>query len=100
LKRSSVIQDLALGDGVRLDAAMSSLYTFKEAERSGTPIKVVGDPLYYEPLAAAMDKESPADLKPFVEEVSKIIKEMHKDGTLTELSKKWYGIDLTEKKGT
>ena len=96
---SSAIQDLALGDGVRLDAAMSSLTTLKEAEDSGTPIKVVGDPLFYEPLAAAIDKESPADPKPFVDEVSKIIKEMHEDGTLTELSEKWYGVDLTKKQG-
>ena len=97
---SSAIQDLALGDGARLDAAMSSLYTLKQAQESGTPIKVVGDPLYFEPLAAAIDKESPADPKPLVDEVSKIIKEMHEDGTLTELSKKWYdGIDLTKKQG-
>jgi len=96
---SSAIQDLALGDGVRLDAAMSSLLTLKEAKESGTPIKIVGDPLYYEPLAAAMDKKSPADPKPFVDEVSKIIREMHKDGTLTELSNKWYGYDLTKKQG-
>jgi polar amino acid transport system substrate-binding protein len=96
---SSAIQDLALGDGVRLDAAMSSLTTLKEAADSGTPIKVVGDPLYYEPLAAAIDKKAPADPKPLVDEVSKIIKEMHEDGTLTELSKKWYGVDLTKKQG-
>jgi polar amino acid transport system substrate-binding protein len=96
---SSAIQDLGLGDGVRLDAAMSNLATLKEAEDSGTPIKVVGDPLYYEPLAAAIDKESPADPKPFVDEVSKIIEEMHEDGTLTELSEKWYGVDLTKKQG-
>ena len=96
---SSAIQDLALGDGVRLDAAMSSLTTLKEAEDSGTPIKVVGDPLFYEPLAAAIDKESPADPKPFVDEVSRVIKEMHEDGTLTELSEKWYGVDLTKKQG-
>jgi len=32
---SSAIQDLALGDGVRLDAAMSSLTTLEEAENSG-----------------------------------------------------------------
>jgi polar amino acid transport system substrate-binding protein len=96
---SSAIQDLALGDGVRLDAAMSALTTLKEAKDSGTPIKIVGDPLYYEPLAAAMDKKAPADPQPFVNEVSKIIKEMHKDGTLTELSEKWYGYDLTKKQG-
>ncbi len=96
---SSAIQDLALGDGVRLDAVMSSLYTLEEARKSGTPIKVVGDPLFYEPLAAAIDKEAPADPQPLVEEVSSIINEMHQDGTLTKLSEKWYGIDLTKKQG-
>ena len=96
---SSAIQDLALGDGVRLDAAMSSLTTLKEAQKSGTPIKIVGDPLYYEPLAVAIDKEAPANPKPLVREISKIVEEMHKDGTLTELSKKWYGYDLTVKQG-
>ena len=97
---SSAVQDLALGDGARLDAAMSNLYVFKQAQKSGTPIKIVGDPLFYEPLAAAIDKEAPADPKPLLDEVSKIIKEMHEDGTLTELSKKWYdGIDLTKKQG-
>jgi polar amino acid transport system substrate-binding protein len=97
---TDAVQDLALGDGARLDAAMSNLYVFKQAQKSGTPIKIVGDPLYYEPLAAAIDKEAPADPKPLLDEVSKIIKEMHEDGTLTELSKKWYdGIDLTKKQG-
>ena len=96
---SSAIQDLALGDGVRLDAAMSSLTTLKEAEETGTPIKIIGDPLYYEPLAVAIDKESQANPKPLVDEVSKIVEEMHKDGTLTELSEKWYGYDLTKKQG-
>jgi polar amino acid transport system substrate-binding protein len=96
---SSAIQDLALGDGVRLDAAMSSLTTLQEAVDTGTPIKIVGEPLYYEPLAAAIDKEAPSDPQPFVDEVSKIIKEMHKDGTLTELSNKWYGYDLSKKQG-
>jgi polar amino acid transport system substrate-binding protein len=78
---------------------MSSLTTLQEAVDSGTPIKIVGDPLYYEPLAAAIDKEAPANPKPLVDEVSKIIREMHEDGTLTELSEKWYGYDLTKKQG-
>jgi polar amino acid transport system substrate-binding protein len=80
---SSAIQDLALGDGARLDAVMSSLYTLKEAQDSGTPIKVVGDPLFYEPLAVAIDREAPADPKPLLDEVSKIINEMH-EGALVE----------------
>ena len=77
---------------------MSSLTTLQEAVDSGTPIKIVGEPLYYEPLAVAIDK-SAADPQPLVDEVSKIIKEMHKDGTLTELSNKWYGYDLSKKQG-
>ena len=97
---SSAIQDLALGDGVRLDAAMSSLTTLKEAEKKGTPIKVIGDPLYYEPLAVAIDKEAPGNPKPLVDEVDKIVKEMHEDGTLSELSEKWFGYDLSKKQGS
>jgi polar amino acid transport system substrate-binding protein len=95
---TSAIQDLELGDGVRLDAVMSALPTLQGAVEAGKPIKVVGDPLYYEPLAAAIDREAPSDPKPLVDEMGRIIEEMHWDGTLTELSKKWYdGIDLTKK---
>ena len=91
------IQDLALGDGVRLDAVFSALPTLEGAIDDQTPIKVVGDPLFYEPLGVAIDKASPDDPKAFLEEVSKIIEEMHSDGTLTEFSKKWYdGTDLTK----
>jgi polar amino acid transport system substrate-binding protein len=95
---TSAIQDLELGDGVRLDAAMSGLPTLQGAVEAGKPIKIVGDPLYYEPLAAAIDREAPSDPKPLLDEMSRIIEEMHRDGTLTELSKKWYdGTDLTKK---
>jgi polar amino acid transport system substrate-binding protein len=95
---TSAIQDLELGDGVRLDAVMSALPTLQGAIEEGKPIKIVGDPLYYEPLAAAIDKQAPSDPKPLLNEISRIIEEMHQDGTLSELSKKWYdGTDLTKK---
>ncbi len=95
---TDAIQDLELGDGLRLDAAMSALPTLQGAVEAGKPIKIVGDPLYYEPLAVAIDKEAPQDPKPLLNEVSRIIEEMHQDGTLSELSKKWYeGTDLTKK---
>jgi len=95
---TDAIQDLELGDGLRLDAAMSALPTLQGAVEAGKPIKIVGDPLYYEPLAVAIDKEAPSDPKPLLNEVSRIIEGMHQDGTLSELSKKWYeGTDLTKK---
>jgi polar amino acid transport system substrate-binding protein len=95
---STAIQELAVGDGVRLDAVMSALPTLQQAVDNEVPIKIVGDPLFYEPLGVAVDKASPEDPKAFFEEVSRIVEEMHADGTLTELSKKWYdGTDLTKK---
>lgn len=95
---ADAIQDLALGDGVRLDAVLSALPTLVEAQKSGVPIKLLGDPVFYEPLAVAIDRAAPQDPTSFVEAVDKIIGEMHADGTLTKLSMKWYGVDLTKKK--
>lgn len=91
------IKDLELGDGVRLDAAISALPTLEGAIDKGSPIKIAGDPVFYEPLAAAIDKGASLDPTSFVEKVSSIIEEMHQDGTLTELSMKWYETDLTAK---
>jgi polar amino acid transport system substrate-binding protein len=93
---TTAIQDLALGDGVRLDAAISAKPTLEGAIDKGRPIKLVGDPVFYEPLAVAFDKNAPLDNTRLVDEVSTIIEEMHDDGTLTDLSMKWYGEDLTK----
>jgi polar amino acid transport system substrate-binding protein len=92
---TTAIRDLSLGDGVRLDAAISALPTLEQAIEDGEPIKILGDPLFYEPLAVAIDKQAPLDPTSLVDEVSSIVEEMHTDGTLTELSMKWYGEDLT-----
>ena len=35
--------------------------------------------------------------KKLSQDISKVIKEMHEDGTLTELSKKWFDLDTTKK---
>jgi polar amino acid transport system substrate-binding protein len=94
---TSAINDLEIGDGERLDAVISALPTLEGAIENGKPIKILGDPIYYEPLAVAVDKEATEDPKPLVDAISEIIHEMHSDGTLSELSMKWYGIDLTTK---
>ena len=92
---TTAIRDLSLGDGVRLDAAISALPTLEQAIEDGEPIKILGEPLFYEPLAVAIDKQAPLDPTSLVDEVSRIVEEMHTDGTLTELSMTWYGEDLT-----
>ena len=91
---SEAIQDLALGDGVRLDAVMSAQPTIQAAIDSGVPLKYVGTPAFYEPLVFSLDKSrGPSDK--MVDAFNEILAEMRSDGTLTDLSLKWYGVDIT-----
>jgi polar amino acid transport system substrate-binding protein len=85
------LDDLRLGDGVRLDAALTALPTIMGAIDNGYPIKVVGDPVFLEPLSVAIDKGDPE----FGAKLAEIVAAMGDDGTLSELSMKWYGADLT-----
>lgn len=91
---TNAFDDLRIGDGVRVDAVFSALPTIKEAVKNGYPMKVVGDPAFYEPLAVATDKGDPE----FDAKIAETVKAMHADGTLTRLSMKWYGVDLTSAK--
>jgi polar amino acid transport system substrate-binding protein len=48
------------------------------------------------PLAAACDKATLGS-KEFIKRISKIFESMHADGTLSALSMKWYGVDISKK---
>lgn len=91
---TNAFDDLRLGDGVRLDAALSALPTIQEAIKNGYPLKVMGDPVFYEPLSVAVDKGDDA----FAAKITEIVDAMRKDGTLAKMSEKWYGVDLTSAK--
>lgn len=87
------LDDLRMGNGVRLDATLSALPTIVAAIKNGYPVvKVEGKPAYYEPLAIAVDKGDEA----FNSALTKIVTDMKADGTLKQLSEKWYGADLTQ----
>ncbi len=88
---SAVFDDLRLGDGTHLDGLVDSLPTLMKAIENKYPFKIVGKPLFYEPLALAIDKGD----KEFNDKLATIVAEMRKDGTLTALSKKWYKVDYT-----
>jgi polar amino acid transport system substrate-binding protein len=88
---TNVFDDLRIGPGDRLDAGMSALPTIQAAIDAGYPLRVVGDPMFYEPLSVAIDKGD----EELAAEIVRIIDEMHADGTLSELSEKWYGVDIT-----
>jgi polar amino acid transport system substrate-binding protein len=88
------LEDLALGDGVRLDAVLTALPTGAGYIADGGPLRQLGEPVYFEYLAGAIDKSSPSDSAAFRDAVSKAIQEAHADGTLKTLSEKYYGTDL------
>jgi polar amino acid transport system substrate-binding protein len=79
------------------EAWLTASETLAAAITAGAPFTPVGDPVFYEPLALALDKSGSAHAA-LLAAISQIITDMHNDGTLTTLSQKWYdGRDLTVK---
>ena len=95
----NALQDLALGDGVRLDAVLTAQPTGAGVIADGFPLKQLGEPVYFEYLAGAIDIASTPDPIPFVEKITEVLLELHEDGTLLQLSQQYYGLDLTTAAG-
>jgi polar amino acid transport system substrate-binding protein len=93
------LDDLALGDCVRLCAAFSAVPIIQGAIDAGKPIKLIGDPIYYEPLAVAIDRSAPTDDASLVQALDAMIADMHADGTLSASSTKWFGLDYSKQQG-
>jgi polar amino acid transport system substrate-binding protein len=74
------------------DGWISSSTTVAGAIANDYPVVLLGDPVYFEPLAVAFDN-TVEDNDSLVAEIDRIIGEMHEDGTLSELSKKWFCDD-------
>lgn len=92
---TTALEDLALGDGVRLDAVLTAQPTGQQAITNGKPLKQLGDPVFFEYLAPAFDRNSSLSPLTFIAKVSEVVSGLHKDGTLLKLSQQWYGMDLT-----
>ncbi|MGY2197619.1 transporter substrate-binding domain-containing protein [Pseudomonas gingeri] len=88
---ATALDDLRLGDGVRLDAVVVSQQAILGAIKSGYPIRQVGGPLFYEPLGVAIEKGDPE----FVGHIQQAVDSMKKDGVLKQLSEKWFHADYS-----
>jgi polar amino acid transport system substrate-binding protein len=78
--------DLWISSGTPVDGAIAA----------GSPMVKIGEPIFTENLAVAIDKSGPPHAA-LLYEIDKIIGEMHADGRLTQLSEKWFdGEDLTQ----
>jgi polar amino acid transport system substrate-binding protein len=89
------IADLVLGDGARLDGMIVGILTAQEYIKNGKPVRIVGEPLFYEPISIAVDKGDPE----FAAKVKEIIEAMRADGTLKKLSEQRLGVDVTTPPG-
>jgi len=89
------LQDLALGNGVRLDGVLTALPTLRAAIAGGMPLRIISPPVYDDSSAIAIDRESPVDSRPLLWAIDGIVHDMHRDGTLRRLSMRYYGIDLS-----
>ncbi len=81
---SMCADDTRLGAGVRNDGFIDSIPMIQGAIEAGYPIRFLGDPVFYEPLAIATDKQF--DDPELDAEIARIITEMQKDYTLSLLS--------------
>ena len=78
---------------------LTALPTAQGAIDEDYPVRLVGEPVFYEPLAVAFDA-SVEDNDSLVAAVDQIVGDMHADGTLSDLSDQWYeGIDYSVAEG-
>jgi polar amino acid transport system substrate-binding protein len=76
------------------DAWVTSEQTIAQAVEEGLPVVPLGGAVFGEPLAVAFDN-SVEDNDSLVARIDEIVGQMRDEGVLTELSMKWYGVDLT-----
>lgn len=89
------LDDLARSGGTKVDAMLTALPTIRAAIARGLPLRLLEPPVFSDTSAIALDRRGPNDSQPLLWAIDGIIHDMHKDGTLTRLSMKYYRIDLT-----
>jgi len=90
------IADLSAGDGVKLDAVMTILPLARQAINNGKPVKILGEPLLFAYASITLDRSGKRDPLRLLENISKILRELHANGTLQQWSIKYQGQDLTQ----
>lgn len=89
----NALQDLAIGDGVRLDAVFTGYNIGQDSIKNDLPFRMLDETFAFAFNSGAVDKAFSVEPIPLVRRVSEIIKEMHADGTLVEYSMKHFGYD-------
>jgi polar amino acid transport system substrate-binding protein len=90
------LQDVVEGD---IDAFLCAEQVGEHAIASGMPLRKVGEPLFDEYATGWVDKGSELDVRSFVARVDQIVRGLHEDGTLRELSTEFFGQDYASEAG-
>ncbi len=91
------LQDLALGSGKRLGAVLTAMPTATAAIKAGEPLRILPQAVFFEDDAIALDRHADNEPEPLLAAIDDTLSDMLRDGTLSRLSKKYYGADLTHK---
>ena len=85
----------AVAAGRTFDAIVANKNGLEAAIAENQPIKMlIDEPTFIVSVAFAMDKSGPATGE-LLEVLNEVVADMHADGTLTALSEKWLGEDVT-----
>lgn len=90
------IEDLAAGDGARLDAVLTILPLAKQAIASEKSVKILGEPIWFAYASITFDRSSKRDPARLLSEITRIIADLHTEGILKQLSLKYQEQDLTQ----
>ncbi len=89
---SSILMEIIGGriDGMITDRLVA--LTAMEEVRGGDELMMAGELIRTETIAIAVRQED-VELR---EKISEVLEELHADGTMTEISEDWFGIDITK----
>jgi len=90
------IEVLSLGDGVKLDAVITILPKARAAIDSRKPVKLLEESILFTYASVTMDRSGGRDPARLLTEITQLIRAMHGDGTLKQLSVQYQGLDLTQ----
>lgn len=77
---------------MRLDAILTNLVTAQPRLNQDARFKLAGQALYEEPNSVAIEKGDAA----WNAKVQQVFAELKQDGTLSRLSQKWIGADISK----
>jgi polar amino acid transport system substrate-binding protein len=92
---SNCVESIQAGREEFLAFLTSNTVIQRAIEESGVAIHRVGSAVFSENLAASADRNSTLDSTSLIDRVGEIVAEMHEDGTLSQMSLKWFGYDIT-----